>query len=61
MPKSCLVLIGIDSSELEDIFLCLSRLTDPPKIFLDGGLAKEYARQFFQLISKDGRFKVEIN
>ncbi|XP_039143663.1 P-loop guanosine triphosphatase YjiA-like [Dioscorea cayenensis subsp. rotundata] len=57
VPKSCLVLIGIDSSELEDIFVCLSRSTDPPKIFLDGGLAKEYARQFFQLISKDGRFK----
>ncbi|KAJ0962637.1 hypothetical protein J5N97_027759 [Dioscorea zingiberensis] len=58
VPKSCLVLIGIDKPELEDILLCLSRSTNhPPIISSDGGLAKEYARQFIKLISADGRFK----
>lgn len=57
-PKSCLVFIGIDKSELEAITVQLSRSVEPHvNISPDTSICKEYAVSFSEKVAADGRFK----
>lgn len=57
-PRSCLVFIGIDKSELEAIIMQLSRSADSHvKVPSDAGTSKIFARMFATKVATDGRFK----
>lgn len=56
-PKSCLVLIGTDKSELESIHLQLSKLAEPHKEIASCIGSKESAQNFSMKVAADGRFK----
>ncbi|WOL06974.1 hypothetical protein Cni_G15709 [Canna indica] len=57
-PKSCVVLIGTDNSELQAIILQLSASADYPlEVSSEPGNLREHARCFAGMVSGDGRFK----
>lgn len=56
-PKSCLVFIGTDKSELEAIMVQLSESVDP-HVNISPNACKEHARSFSAKMAADGRFKV---
>ncbi|XP_058101121.1 uncharacterized protein LOC131245583 [Magnolia sinica] len=57
-PKTCLVLIGTDRSELEALYGQLSKSADPQKEIASYiGRSKESAKSLALKIAKDGRFK----
>lgn len=56
-PKSCLVLIGTDKSELESIHLQLSRSADPSKEVASSVGSTECTKDFCMKVAVDGRFK----
>lgn len=57
-PKSCLVFIGTDKSELEAIMVQLSEPVDTHvNISPNSSACKEHARSFSAKVAADGRFK----
>lgn len=60
-PKSCIVLIGTDKSELQTIISQLSASADPHnKVSSEYGNLREHAKSFASMVASDDRFKVLI-
>lgn len=57
-PKSCLVFIGTDKSELESIHVQLSKLAEPHKEIASCIGSEGHARNLSMKVAADGRFKV---
>lgn len=58
-PKSCLVFIGYDKSELDDLIAQILQIECPiPKSSTENYISKQYARCFSKKVAADGRFKV---
>lgn len=60
-PKSCLVMIGVDKSELDAILETLAKSVDPPKDVSMNMSCEEYVEILATKISADGRFKVFLS
>ncbi|KAK8916719.1 hypothetical protein KSP39_PZI022983 [Platanthera zijinensis] len=57
-PKSCLVFIGHDKSELDNVISQISQIVCPlRKSSIDNRIGIEYARSFGKKVVTDGRFK----
>lgn len=60
-PKSCIVLIGTDKSELQTIISQLSASANPHNVVsLEYGNLREHAKSFASMVARDDRFKVLI-